>query len=83
MKILPYIVALLLVAGALFGAYHHGETVANDDWQARWSERDARDEAAKAANEAAERDKEQSRQQASASSFPSAAPASRLRPSRG
>ena len=64
MKILPYIVALLLVAGALFGAYHHGETVANDDWQARWSERDARDEAAKAANEAAERDKEQSRQQA-------------------
>ena len=64
MKILPYIVALLLVAGALFGAYHHGETVTNDDWQARWSERDARDEAAKAANEAAERDKEQSRQQA-------------------
>ena len=64
MKILPYIVALLLVAGALFGAYHHGETVANDDWQARWSERDARDEAAKAANEAAERTKEQSRQQA-------------------
>ena len=64
MKILPYIVALLLVAGALFGAYHHGETVANDDWQARWSERDARDEAAKAANEAAEREKEQARQQA-------------------
>ena len=64
MKILPYIVALLLVAGALFGAYHHGETVANDDWQARWSERDARDEAAKASNEASERTKEQSRQQA-------------------
>lgn len=64
MKILPYIVAPLLVAGALFGAYHHGETVTSDDWQARWSERDARDEAAKAANEAAERDKEQSRQQA-------------------
>lgn len=64
MKILPYIVALLLVAGALFGAYHHGETVTNDDWQARWSERDARDEAAKADNEAAERTKEQSRQQA-------------------
>lgn len=64
LKILPYIVALLLVAGALFGAYHHGETVTNGEWQAKWSERDARDEAAQAANEAAERDKEQSRQQA-------------------
>lgn len=64
LKILPYIVALLLVAGALFGAYHHGETVTNDEWQAKWSERDARDVAALASNEAAERTKEQSRQQA-------------------
>ncbi|WP_448120472.1 DUF2514 family protein [Pseudomonas veronii] len=64
LKILPYMAALLLVAGALFGAYHHGETVTNDEWQAKWSERDARDEAAQATNEAAERTKEQSRQQA-------------------
>ena len=64
LKILPYIAALLLVAGALFGAYHHGETVTNDEWQAKWSERDARDEAARATNEAAERAKEHSRQQA-------------------
>lgn len=64
LKILPYIAALLLVAGALFGAYHHGETVTNDEWQAKWAERDARDEAAQATNEAAERTKEQSRQQA-------------------
>ncbi len=63
-RILPYIAALLMVAGALFGAYHHGATVTSDEWQAKWSERDARDEAAKAANEAAERDKEQSHQQA-------------------
>lgn len=64
LKILPYIAALLLVAGALFGTYHYGETVTNDEWQTKWSERDARDEAAQAANEAAERAKEQSRQQA-------------------
>ena len=64
LKVLPYIAALLLVAGALFGAYHHGVTVANAEWQAKWSERDARDEAAQATNEAAERTKEQSRQQA-------------------
>ena len=64
LKILPYIAALLLVAGALFGAYHHGVTVTNDEWQAKWSERDARDEAAQATNEAAERAKEQARQQA-------------------
>ena len=64
LRILPYIVALLLAAGALFGVYHRGVTVTNDEWQARWSERDARDEAALATNEAAERAKEQSRQQA-------------------
>ncbi|MCK1783340.1 DUF2514 domain-containing protein [Pseudomonas sp. TNT11] len=64
LKILPYIAALLLVAGALFGAYHHGETVANDEWQARWNDRDTRDAQAKEQNEAAERAKEQARQQA-------------------
>ena len=64
LKILPYIVALLLVASALFGVYHHGVTVTNDEWLTKWSERDARDEAAQASNEASERTKEQSRQQA-------------------
>ena len=58
-RILPYIVALLLAAGALFGAYHHGETVTNDEWQAKWSARDTDDATAKAANEAAARAKEQ------------------------
>lgn len=64
MKILPYLAVLLLVLGSLYGVYHHGVTVTNDEWQAKWSERDARDEAAQATNEAAERTKEQSRQQA-------------------
>ena len=64
LKILPYIAALLLVAGALFGAYHHGETVTNDEWQAKWAERDMRDSQAAELNEAAERAKEQARQQA-------------------
>jgi len=64
LKILPYLAVLLLVLGALYGVYHHGVTVTNDEWLAKWSERDARDEAAKATNEAAERDKEQARQQA-------------------
>ncbi len=64
LKILPYLAVLLLALGSLYGVYHHGATVTNDEWRAKWSERDARDEAAKATNEAAERAKEQSRQQA-------------------
>lgn len=53
---------LALVGGALFGAYHHGETLANADWQAKWNDRDTRDAAAALANETAERAKEQERQ---------------------
>jgi hypothetical protein len=62
LKILPYIAALALVAGALFGAYHHGVSVTNEKWQAQWRVRDTRDALAKAANEAAERIKEQAYQ---------------------
>src|SRR5437870_5253680 len=64
LRILPYIAALALVAGALFGAYHHGVTVTDSTWQAQWNARDTRDAEAKAANGAAEREKEQARQQA-------------------
>lgn len=56
---------LLLIAlacGALFGAYHHGETVKGGEWQAKWDDRNTRDEAAALKNETAERDKEQARQ---------------------
>ena len=64
LKALPYIAAALLALGALYGAYHHGVSVTNDDWQAEWNARDTRDAQAKEQNEAAERAKEQARQQA-------------------
>ena len=62
LRILPYIAAIALVAAALLGAYHHGLSVKDAEWQAQWSGRDTRDAAAKVINEAAERDKEQARQ---------------------
>lgn len=62
LRLLPYIAALLLVLGALFGAYHHGVSVTNATWQAEWNARDTRDAQAIAQNEAAERTKEQARQ---------------------
>jgi hypothetical protein len=62
LRILPYIAALALVAGALFGVYHHGLSVKDAEWQAKWNKRDARDAQAKEQNEAAERAKEQARQ---------------------
>ncbi|WP_447763891.1 DUF2514 family protein [Pseudomonas reinekei] len=63
LRFLPYIAAVVLVAGALFGAYHHGVTVTDGKWQSEWNARDARDEAAKADYEASERENEQARQQ--------------------
>lgn len=62
LRILPYIAAVLLVAGSLFGAYHHGVTVTDAKWQGEWNARDTRDAQAKAANEAAVRALEQSYQ---------------------
>jgi hypothetical protein len=63
LRILPYIAVVLLVAGALFGAYHHGVTVTDSDWQTKWNARDTRDAEARVLNEAAERTKEQAYQQ--------------------
>lgn len=63
LRILPYIVALLLVAGALFGAYHHGLSVKDAEWQSQWNARDTRDAQTKAENEAAARAREQAYQQ--------------------
>lgn len=62
LRILPYIGAVLLAAGALFGAYHFGGSVKDAEWQVTWNARDTRDAEAKAKNEAAERDRELARQ---------------------
>ncbi|WP_350649523.1 DUF2514 family protein [Pseudomonas sp. HY13-MNA-CIBAN-0226] len=63
LRALPYLGAVLLTAGALFGAYHHGVSVTNATWQSQWSERDSRDAKAKSDNEAASRAQEQAFQQ--------------------
>ncbi|WLG49094.1 DUF2514 family protein [Pseudomonas sp. FP1742] len=62
LRILPYIAAVLLAAGVLFGAYHHGLSVKEAEWQSAWNDRNTRDAEAKALNESAERAKEQARQ---------------------
>ncbi|WP_207286482.1 DUF2514 family protein [Pseudomonas sp. FW300-N2A2] len=62
LRILPYIAAVALVAGALFGAYHHGLSVKDAEWLGRWNDRNTLDAKALAANESAERVKEQARQ---------------------
>lgn len=62
LRILPYISVVLLVAGALFGAYQFGGSVKDAEWQVEWNARDVRDREAKASNEAEERAKEQARQ---------------------
>ena len=63
LKALPYIAALTVVLTGLFLAYSHGQSVKDDEWQARWNARDTNDAAAKALNESTERAKEQARQQ--------------------
>ncbi|MEA9994520.1 DUF2514 family protein [Pseudomonas sp. 10B1] len=57
-----FLLAVLLIFGALYGAYHHGKTVDNNDWQSRWNDRDTKDAAAALTNEATQRDLEQARQ---------------------
>lgn len=62
MKAGVILLLVALVAGALFGTYHHGLSVKDAEWQAEWNARDTRDTAAALTNEAAERAKEQARQ---------------------
>jgi len=35
-KVGGFMLAVLLIFGALYGAYHHGETLANAEWRAKW-----------------------------------------------
>lgn len=62
LRVLLCIAAVLLVTGALFGAYHHGLLVKDAEWLGRWNGHNTLDAKALAANEAAERAKEQARQ---------------------
>lgn len=62
LRLLPYIAAVLLVLGALYGAYHHGVSVTDAKWLSAWHQRDADDKAAALENETRERAKEQARQ---------------------
>jgi hypothetical protein len=63
LRILPYIAAVLVAVGVLFGAYHQGLSVRNAEWQSLWNDRNTLDAKALAANESAGRAKEQARQQ--------------------
>lgn len=63
MRLIPYIVAVMLVAGVLFGAYHRGVTVTDDKWLSAWHQRDTDDKAAALENETRERAREQAYQQ--------------------
>ncbi|WP_338794344.1 DUF2514 family protein [Pseudomonas sp. AE27] len=55
--------ALLLLLASYWGAYEHGRTTMDAEWQSRWAARDAGDKQAWALAEAAERTKEQAHQQ--------------------
>ena len=63
LRLLPYLAALALVAASLLGAYQHGLSVKESEWQSTWSDRNTRDAEAKATNEAAAREREQAYQQ--------------------
>lgn len=52
------------ICGALYGAYHHGTSVSDAEWQGKWNDRDTRDAKAQAAAELQARTVEQDRQTA-------------------
>lgn len=72
-----FLLAVLLIFGALYGAYHHGETVKDAEWQATWDKEVAKQAEAKAQAEEAARAEElrriNSNQQAQAHAIQSTA----------
>ena len=63
MKAGVILLLVALAASALLGAYHHGLSVKDAEWQSQWNARDTRDAQAKAESEAAARTREQAYQQ--------------------
>lgn len=72
-----FLLAVLLIFGALYGAYQHGETLANAEWQAKWDAEVATQALAKAKAEEDARSEElrriNSNQQAQAHAIQSTA----------
>jgi hypothetical protein len=62
LRLLPYIAAIALVSGALFGVYHHGLSVKDAEWVGRWNDRNTLDAKAQAANETIARAREKAYQ---------------------
>jgi len=58
------LLAFLLFAVSVYGIYHHGLTVSDAKWQAKWDKRDADDATARAAAEQAARKTEEANQAA-------------------
>ncbi|MEB0077994.1 DUF2514 domain-containing protein [Pseudomonas sp. CCI3.2] len=57
-KVGGFLLVVLLIFGALYGAYHHGETLANAEWQAKWDAEVATQALAKAQAEESARTEE-------------------------
>jgi hypothetical protein len=77
MKAGAILLLIALACGALFGAYHHGETVKDAEWQAKWDKEVAKQAEAKANTEESARTEElrriNSNQQAQAHAIQSTA----------
>ena len=52
-KLAGFLLAIALIFGALYGAYYHGETVKDAEWQATWDKEVAKQAEAKTKAEAA------------------------------
>lgn len=60
-RLLPYLLVVALGGGALFGAYRHGRTTSDVEWQAKWAAQAAELADTHAKAERIQRDEEQRR----------------------